>query len=141
MVWRQAVKKALPILAIALLALAPVSASAQMRRGNGGIVVQGAFIGGWFSPVWGPYAGPYWGPGWGPGYDRYPNTGEVKLDTKVKDALVFVNGSYAGTVHHNKTLHLKPGTYTIEIREPGRVPYTKRIYVALDKTLHLHPDL
>ena len=27
----------------------------------------------------------------------YPNSGEVKLDTKVKDAEVFINGAYAGT--------------------------------------------
>lgn len=132
-------KKGLPILAIALLALAPVCASAEGHRG-GGIVVHGEFIGGWYSPFWGPYWGPYWGPGLGPGYDRYPNTGEVKLDTKVKDAQVFVNGGYLGTVHDNKTIHLKPGPYTIEIREPGQAPYSKNVYVTVGQTLHLRPE-
>ena len=133
-------KKQLPIVVIALLALAPVSAAADAHRGGRGLVVHGEFIGGWYSPFWGPYWGPYWGPGWGPGYARYANTGEVKLDTKLKDAQVFINDAYLGTVHDNKTIHLRPGTYTIEIREPGRAPYVRSIYVTMDKTLHLHPD-
>jgi hypothetical protein len=93
-------KKRLLILtaAVVLALAAPVGASARGHGGNGGggIVVHGEFIGGWYSPFWGPYWGPYWGAGWGPGYDRYPNTGEVKIDTKVKDAQVFVNGGYLG---------------------------------------------
>ncbi len=132
--------KRLLILAAVLVMLAPVSASAQHHHGGGGVVV-GSFIGGWYSPFWGPYWGPYVGGYWGPGYyDPYPNTGAVKLDTKVKDAQVFINGAYLGTVHDNKTIHLRPGTYTIEIREPGREPYTQSIYVAVGKTLHLHPE-
>jgi len=31
------------------------------------------------------------------GYYGVPNAGQVKLDTKVKDAQVFVDGAYAGT--------------------------------------------
>ena len=38
--------------------------------------------------------------------------GEVKLDTKVKDAEVFVNGGYVGTTGDSRTLHLKPGGAT-----------------------------
>jgi hypothetical protein len=132
-------RKELLVLAVALAMLVPVSASAQHR--GGGVVVVGSFIGGWYSPFWGPYWGPYWGPGWGPGYDRYPGTGEVKLDTKVQDAQVFINGAYLGTAHDNKTVHLRPGTYTIEIREPGRAPYARSVYVAVGKTLHLRPEL
>lgn len=128
--------KKLLILAAALLMLAPVSASAQHR-----VVVVGPVIGGWYSPFWGPYWGPYWGLGWGPGYDRYPNTGEVKLDTKVNDAQVFVNGAYLGTAHDNKTIHLRPGAYKFEIREPGREPYTASVYVTVGKTLHLNPEM
>ena len=125
--------------AVALALAAPVSAS-DRGHGGGGVVVRGEFIGGWYSPFWGPWWGPYWGVGWGPGYYPYSNTGEIKLDTKMNDAQVFINGAYLGTTRHNKTIHLRPGAYKIEIREPGREPYSANVYVTIDKTLHLHPD-
>jgi len=79
-------KKGLLILAAALMTMAPMGASAAVRVFVGGPVVYG----GWYAPYWGPYWGPY-------GYRTYyPNSGEVKLDTKVKDAQVFINGAYAG---------------------------------------------
>ena len=74
-------------------------------------------------------------------YFAYPNAGEVKLDTKVKDAGVFINGAYAGTTHDNKTMHLRPGSYNIEIREAGRTAFAEKVYVVAGKTLHLHPEL
>jgi len=47
----------------------------------------------------------WYGPGWGApyGYYRGPVTGGVKFDTKMKDASVFVDGGYAGTVGKLKT--------------------------------------
>jgi hypothetical protein len=132
--------KRLLILAAVLVMLAPVSVSAQHHHG-GGVVVVGSFIGGWYSPFWGPYWGPYVGGYWGPGYyDPYPNTGEVKIDSKVKDAQVFINDAYLGTAHDNKTIHLRPGTYKIEVRVPGREPFTQSVYVTVGKTLRLHPE-
>jgi hypothetical protein len=59
----------------------------------------------------------------------------------VKDAQVFINGAYAGTTHQNKSMHLRPGSYNIEIREGGRTQYAEKIYVVAGKTLHLHPEL
>ena len=70
-----------------------------------------------------------------------PDSGEVKLDTRVKDAQVFINGSYAGTTHHNKSMHVRPGSYNIEIREAGHTQFTERVYVVAGKTMHLHPAL
>jgi len=125
-------KKGLLILAVVLVALAPMSASAAIRRV---VVVGGPVYGGWYAPFWGPY----WGPAYSYGY--YPNSGEVKLDTKVKDAQVFINGAYAGTTHENRTMRLRPGSYDIEIRENGKVPFAQKVYVAAGKTLHLHPEL
>jgi subtilisin family serine protease len=119
-------KKGLLVLVAVVMALAPMSASAAVVRG--GVVVYG----GWYGPYWGPYWGPYY---------AYPNSGQVKLETKVKDAQVFINGSYAGTTHENKTMGLRPGTYSIEIREGRTTPFSKRIYVVAGKTLHLHPEL
>ena len=134
-------KKALLGMAAALMMLVPASASA---RGFGGhIVVGGPFVGGyWGGPYWGGYWGPYYGygPYWG-GYYAFPNSGEIKLDTKVKDAQVFINGAYAGTTQEDKKMHLRPGNYNIQIREGGRTQFTEKVYVAAGKTLHLHPEL
>jgi hypothetical protein len=127
-------KRGLLIVAAALAMLAPMSAPASAR----GFVVVGRpyYYGGFYSPFWGPY----WGPAYG-GYYSYPNSGEVKLDTKAKDAQVFIDGSYAGTTHENKTMHLRPGSYNIEIREGGQTEYAEKVYVVAGKTLHLHPGL
>jgi hypothetical protein len=130
-------KKGLLVLAAVVIALAPMSSTAFAR---GGFVVGGGFYGPGFYG-YAPYWGPYWGPGYFGPYYGYPNSGEVKLDTKVKDAQVFINGSYAGTTHENKTMRLRPGTYNIEIREGGQTPFTEKIFVVAGKTLHLHPEL
>jgi hypothetical protein len=130
-------KKGLLILAASLMTLAPISASAAVR---GFVVVGRPYYGGFYRPFWGPYWGAYYGPAWGWGYYA-PNAGDVKLDTKVKDAQVFVNGAYAGTTHENKTMHLRPGNYNIEIKENGKTMYGEQVYVVAGKTLHLHPEL
>ena len=130
-------RKGLLILAAALMTLAPVSASAAVR---GVVVVRRPVFHTFYSPFWGAYWGPYWGPAYGP-YYAYPNSGEVKLDTKVKDAQVFINGAYAGTTHENKTMRLRPGNYNIEVKQGGRTQYAEKVYVVAGKTLHLHPEL
>ena len=130
-------RKGLLILATALMTLAPMSATAAVR---GFVVVGRPYYGGWYRPFWGPYWGPYWGV-YGPAYGYYPNSGEVKLDTKVKDAQVFINGAYAGTTKENKTMHLRPGNYNIEIREGSSLAFSQKVYVVAGKTLKLHPEL
>ena len=91
---------------------------------------------------WGGYS-PYWGPyPYGYGYYGYaPATGAVKFDTDVKDAEVYIDGAYAGTVGKLKTVNLRPGSYDIEVRALGRTQFDKKVYVAAGKTLHLNPDL
>jgi hypothetical protein len=123
-------KKSLLTLAVAAMTLVPMSAPAAVRVFVGG--------GGFYSPFWGPYWGPYYGYGYSA---YYPNSGEVKLDTKVKDASVFINGAYAGTTHENKTMHLRPGSYKIEIKEGATTPFSGNIFVAAGKTIHIHPEL
>jgi hypothetical protein len=136
-------KVLLGIAAAALMMLVPASASA---RGFGGrAVIGGPFIGGYWGG--GPYWGGYWGPygyaysPWGAGYYGYPNAGEIKLDTKVKDAQVFINGAFAGTTKEAKKMHLRPGSYDIQIREGGKTQFDQKVYVAAGQTLHLHPEL
>lgn len=129
-------KKGLLILAAFLMTMAPVSAPAAVRAfvGVGRPYYGGYYGGGFYRPYWGPYWGPY-------GYSVNPNAGEVKLETKVKDAGVFINGAYAGTTHENKSMHLRPGAYNIEIKEAGNTRYAEKVYVVAGKTLHLHPEL
>jgi hypothetical protein len=131
-------KKGLLILATAVMSLAPISAPAAVR-----VVVGRPFYGGYYGGYYSGFYGPYWGPYWGPygGYYAHPNAGEVKLDTKVKDAQVFINGSYAGTTHQNKSMYLRPGSYNIEIRQGGQTHFAEKVYVVAGKTLHLHPEL
>lgn len=119
-------KKITLLLAGVLMALAPISASAAR-----------IFIGG---PAFGfgyPYYAPYY---WGPGYYApYANTGEVKIDSKITTAEVFINGAYAGTVKDNKTMHLRQGNYTIEVRNGGQTTFSQTVYVTAGKTMHIAP--
>jgi hypothetical protein len=91
------------------------------------------WYGGWYGPAYGPY---YYGP-----YAAIPNAGQVKLQTKVKDAQVFVNGSYAGTAGQLKTMWLRPGNYAIELRAPGNARFAENVYVVAGKKITLNPDL
>lgn len=128
-------KKTILTLMTLAMTFEAMTASAAIRVG----VVVGAPVIYGYGPGW---YNPYWAAYWGPGpYYAFPNSGEVKLDTKVKDAQVFINGAYAGTTKENKTMHLRPGSYNIEIRENGQTPFAQQIYVAAGKTIHLQPEL
>jgi hypothetical protein len=123
----------LMLLAAAFAAILPYQAVA------GGRVA--IFVGPRFVPFggYGGYGG--YGPySYGP-YAASPNAGQVKLQTNVKDAQVFVNGSYAGTAGKLKTMWLRPGNYTIELRAAGRARYAEKIYVIAGKKITLNPDL
>jgi hypothetical protein len=123
-------KRSLLVL-LAVLSLMPLSSMAAVR---GVVVVGPRYVPGWYGPRWG------WG---GPIYRPYfvgPVTGDVKLDTRVKDAQVFINGAYAGETGKLKTMHLRPGNYNIEIRSAGRTVFGERVYVVADKTVHLRPE-
>jgi PEGA domain len=122
-------KKAMMIVITAALLMAPLAASARVA------VVVGPRVGwGWYAPYWGPY--PYYGY-----YPYGPATGDIKFDTHDKNAQVYVNGAYAGTVREVKTMHLRPGSYDIELREQGETQYDQKVYVAAGKTLHVKPEM
>jgi PEGA domain len=122
---------------IVALAMLPASAAAHGRRGVffRPVIVPHVWVGygGWYDPFWGPY--PYT-----PYVYSHSDAGKVKLETKAKDAAVYIDGSYAGTVRDLKTISLRSGSYTIEIRAPGGRHYEEKIYVIPGKTIHLRPD-
>lgn len=100
------------------------------------------FIGGYFG---GPY---FYGPayyGWyGPGYygpyaaEAAPYAGKIKFDTKMKDASVYVDGGYAGTVRQLGTFPLRPGSHNLELRDPsGQTIFQERVDVLAGKTIKL----
>jgi hypothetical protein len=126
-------KRSIPLLVLLAAAVFAPIASAGPR----------VFIGGYFGPgYYGPayYGfGPAWyGPGVPYGYAYGPSAGKVKIDTKMKDAAVYVDGAYAGTVRQLKTFILRPGAHNIELRDPsGRAFYQERIDVIAGKTLKL----
>ena len=122
-------KKIIMICVAAAVIMAPLASYARPVR----VVVAPGFGWGWYSPYWGPYPYAY--------YDYAPMTGAVKFDTNIKDAEVYIDGAYAGTVGKLKTMNLRPGSYDIEVRAPGRTQFDKKVYVAAGKTLHLNPDL
>jgi len=118
------------LVSIILMALLPAAAFA---RGRGVVVVGPGFAPyGWYGPYYGPYSyGPY----------SIANAGQVKLDTQVKEAEVFIEGSYAGKVRELKTMMMRPGSYDISVRAPGRETFEQKVYVVAGKTLKLHPEL
>jgi len=126
-------KKMTLLIAGAVLALAPLGASAAVR-----VFVGPPALGfGFYGPgYWGPG---YYGPGYYGGYAPYYSAGTVKIESKAKLAEVFINGSYAGLVKDNKTMHLRQGNYTIEIRNAGETTFSENVYVTAGKTLHITP--
>jgi len=122
-------------LLLVCMTVAVLSVPVAAQAARVGVFVGPAFGWGWYGPNWGPYPYGFYG-----GY-YYPATGAVKFDTSVKNAAVYINGAYAGTVGKLKTLHLRPGSYNIELRAPGAMQYAERIYVVPGKTLHVNPDL
>jgi PEGA domain len=123
--------------ALALLALAVFVPAASARP-----VV---FVRGYFGPAWyGPAYYGWYGPAWVAPYPYVvapaPNVGKVKIETKAKDAMVYVDGGYAGTVGQLKTFPLRPGTHDIELRDPsGHAYYQEHVDVIAGKTIKLVP--
>ena len=108
------------------LGLAAPSASAQHRR----VVI---------------VAHPFWGPFYPYGYYPYPpsymaaNFGEIKIDTREKDAAVYIDAGYAGKIKESKKFALRPGNHDIELRDSdGRTFYQEQVAVTVGQTTKLH---
>jgi len=131
----------LKVFAIALLALLMVAPLASAQR-RGRVIIRGGFGfrgPAFFGPGWGPYWG-YWGGPYGYPYGYYaePAMGEVKIETPAKDALVYVDGGYAGLSGKLRHFHLSPGTHDIELRDPsGKAFFQEHVQVIAGKTIDI----
>lgn len=86
-----------------------------------------------WDPFWGYYP-PFYPDGYfGPGNDK----GELKLTGAPKDASVYVNGGYAGTVEHLKSFWLEPGAYDLAVATVDGRRFEQRVYMLTGKTLRL----
>jgi hypothetical protein len=90
---------------------------------------------------------PYWGwGGWGDpfweGYYSYSYSidtrGMIRIKGADKSDQVFLNGAYAGTIEKMKSIRLDPGKYNIEVRQQGRDPVNRDVYVVTGKTVEVH---
>jgi len=107
----------------------------------------------YYGPAWYPYHFGYWGPRYyWPGYYRpgyygpgfygpayvVPDTGTVKIDTHLRDAVLYVDGGYVGPLKKFKKFDLKPGLYNVEIRdESGQTLFQERVDVLRNKTTEI----
>ena len=122
------IMKASALALFALTTLAPMAAAQRRRviivRRSPVFVYRDPFFDPWYP--YGPY--PY-------GYYNVPNTGEVKLETHMKDAQVFVDGGFAGMTGKLHHMNLNPGTHTIELRNnDGGVIFQESVNVIAGKT-------
>jgi hypothetical protein len=86
-----------------------------------------------WNPFWGYYP-PFYPTGYfGPGNGK----GELKLTGAPKDASVYVNGGYAGTIEHLKSFWLDPGAYDLEVTTVDGRRFQQRVYMLTGKTLRL----
>ncbi len=95
------------------------------------------YYGAVFDPFWAPFS-PYYFPAsiaYGEG------KGQIELKADPKDAAVYIDDAYAGTVHRLKNIWLDPGAYDLSIRAAGREPFQQRVYVLTGKTLNINAKL
>ncbi len=141
---------------LGLLILVP-AASAQRGFGGRGFGGHGGFYGrgfygggwGWYGPGWGwygPYAYgygyyPYWG-GYDGGSGPSSRYGDVKITDAAKDAMVYIDGGYAGRAGDLKKFHLTTGNHSIELRDPsGHAFHEEKIEVLPGKTLEIQGNV
>lgn len=115
------------------LTMVPVASAQRVR----GVIVfrstpSPSYYGYRYYPAY-PY---YYGYGYRyPVYGPVETVGYVKLKTELKDAMVYVDGGYAGRAGDRSKFALTPGTHDIELRDSDRrVIDRERVSVLLGKT-------
>ena len=138
----------------------PVTGRAVERPGGGGAIVippGGGYWGGYYPWGWGGLGfGGYYGfydPWWYGGYGYpsggggyvYGTTGALRLKVKQRQAEVFVDGYFAGSVNDYdgtfQRLHLDPGPHRVEVRLDGYEPLLFEVRILPDKTITYKGDM
>ena len=117
--------------------LAAVPGRAAVVRFRGGVVV---------APMYRPWAWGYGPWAYGPYLYGYPmglhaNAGQLKIDTPLKDAQVYINGAYAGTVKEVNSMWLRQGTDQLEVRAADGEKFDTKVWVTDGKTVKVRPEL
>ena len=129
--------KIISVASLVLLLASPALAQ-RFRGGFGGPRV---FVGvgpGFYGYGYGPY--PYY-PGYAYGYYPYgpaANIGDVKIDTKIKNGSIYVDGGYAGVTGKLKKFSLTAGNHDIELRDSaGNSVFKERVDVVPGRTVEI----
>lgn len=129
----------------------------------GGVSVSGGYMGGgpawWGPPYWSSWSGmgmwrpwgpawwdPMWYGGWAHpgfwnGFGQGPGMGEVKLPKMPNEAMVYLDGAFAGPAAKLRSMWLEPGRYQLEVKDENGRAWNRKIYVLSGKTLELRPEL
>jgi hypothetical protein len=122
---------------LALVALSWPSAAFAQRRGRGPsrVVVVGApyFYDPFYSPFYSPWFGPHWGYPYPYGGYRLAREASIRLEVEPRNASVFVDGYFAGTVDNFdgvfQRLHVDPGVHEIVVYLEGYRSIRERLYI------------
>lgn len=118
---------ALALMAGLALAMTPEATAQKVR----GVIVYRSY------PAYRWYPSPFFYGHYGYPYRYAPveTVGYVKVKTELKDAMVYVDGGYAGRAGDLKKFALAPGTHDIELRDSDRrVLDQERVSVLLGRT-------
>jgi hypothetical protein len=99
------------------------------------IVVRRPYYGFYGPSVYYPYYYQTWGP---QVYAAVPRLGNVKIDTHLKGASIYVDGGFAGTTGKLKQFSLQPGNHDIQVRNAaGGSLFQQRVQVLAGRTVEI----
>jgi hypothetical protein len=143
-----AYKKLLLFITLTVVALVASASTSEAQGRHRRVVVVGGYYG-YPGPFW--YGDPWYGYGyqWGPyppyGYYRGWIDAAVRLEVNPRDAEVYVDGYYAGTVDDFdgtfQRLRVEPGAHDIEIYKEGFRPLRQKAYLTADNTFRIRQAL
>jgi hypothetical protein len=144
-----AYKKLITFFTLAVVALIATATTTEAQGFRRRVVV----VGGFYRPYYPFYASPYWfGDPWYGGY-QYPPYGyygwepeaSVRVEVTPRDAEVYVDGYYAGTVDDFdgsfQRLRVEPGEHEIAIFREGFRTFRQKVYLARDNTFRIRQAL
>jgi len=126
-------------LLVGLTVMIAIAALPQIGTAQRIIVAPYAAYGYGWGPAW--YYSPYYYPAYYPAGGVYavaPRGGDVKIDTHLKDASVYVDGGFAGSTGKLKHFSLKSGNHDIEVRNStGQTLFHDKVQVLPGRTVEI----